>query len=153
MNRSVTPDLVCVMAPAASAVIDNDDRIETATNRAGRRARLGSTGKYYCDGRLDGTRCSCCNGRCGPSNGCNCSACMQLDVQKRKLPRGWLVNRDGASARCTSVTPGKFYCGRMVMQDDRRTDGYCGPTNGEQCLACRRLNEQQFQRYQRVWES
>lgn len=130
---------------------NNDDRIAATRNDFGRRARLGSTGKYYCGGRLDGPRCACCNGQCGPSNGCNCSACMILDVQKRELPRGWLVNREGGSARCSSETPGVFYCGRMVMTDNPRTDGYCGPTNGEQCIACRRLNEQEVGRYRRVW--
>jgi hypothetical protein len=78
---------------------------------------------------------------------------MLLDVQKQKLPRGWLVNREGASARCSPENPTKFYCGRMVMTHDIRTDGYCGPTNGEQCNACLKLNEQQYRRYGRVWEN
>ena len=77
---------------------------------------------------------------------------MSLDVQKRQLPRGWLVNRDGASAKCSRDEPTKFYCGRMVMTHDRRTDGYCGPTNGPQCNACLRLSEQQDRRYGQVWE-
>ena len=147
-----------LVAAAAGATVgggDNgtDDRIATVQNGAGRRARLGSSGKFYCGGRLDGSRCFCCNGYCGPSNGCNCSSCMLLDVQKRQLPRGWLVNCEGASARYTSETPGVFYCGRMVMQDNPRTDGYCGPTNGEPCPACRRLNQQQSDRYRRVWSN
>lgn len=120
-------------------------------NAANRRARLGSNGKFYCSGRLDGARCLCCDGRCGPSNGCNCSSCMMLDVQKQKLPRGWLVNREGGSARFSSKTPGVFYCGRMVMRDNPTTDGYCGPDDGAQCTACLRLNEQYLDRYRRVW--
>jgi hypothetical protein len=128
-----------------------DDRLERTRNKFGRYARLGSSGKFYCGGELDGPRCSCCNGRCGPSNGCNCSGCMLLDVQKRQLPHGWLVNREGASARCSRENPTKFYCGRMVMTHDRRTDGYCGPTDGEQCNACLKLNEQQFRRYGQIW--
>jgi hypothetical protein len=35
--------------------------------------QLGSTGKFYCGGKLDGPKCSCCNGYCGPTNGQNCS--------------------------------------------------------------------------------
>lgn len=97
-------------------------------------------------------RCSCCNGRCGPSNGCNCSGCMLLDVRKKQLPQGWLVNREGASARCSPQVPTKFYCGRMVLEHDSRTDGYCGPTDGEQCDACLKLNQQQNRRYRQVWE-
>ncbi|CAF1288332.1 unnamed protein product [Rotaria sp. Silwood1] len=136
-----------VEAPAPSNNDVFDDRLERTQNKFGQYARLGSTGKFYCGGELDGCRCSCCNGRCGPSNGCNCSGCMLLDVQKRQLPSGWLVNRDGASARCSQVETTKFYCGRMVMTHDTRTDGYCGPTNGEQCMACQKLNEQRDQRY------
>ncbi len=142
-----------VEAAAASNNNIFDDRIEKTRNKFGRYARLGSSGKFYCGGELDGSRCACCNGRCGPSNGCNCSGCMLLDVQKQKLPRGWLVNREGASARCSPENPTKFYCGRMVMTHDIRTDGYCGPTNGEQCNACLKLNEQQYRRYGRVWEN
>ncbi|CAF3001728.1 unnamed protein product [Rotaria socialis] len=137
---------------ASATNIDStfDDRIEKTRNKSNRYARLGSTGKFYCGGPLDGLRCMCCNNRCGPSNGCNCSACMLLDVQKRKLPHGWLVNCDGASARCSTSEPSKFYCGRMVMAQDSRTDGYCGPTNGEQCTACQKLNEQRYHRYGQI---
>lgn len=51
-------------------------------------ARLGSSGKYYCGKKLDGDPCLCCNGYCGPIEGCNCSACMELDIQSRRLPKG-----------------------------------------------------------------
>lgn len=140
-------------APTANSAdsITFDDRIEETRNIFGRGARLGSTGKFYCTGRLDGFRCSCCNGQCGPTNGCNCSGCMLLDVQKRKLSRGWLVNSDGASARCSPEEPTKFYCGRRVMTHDRRTNGYCGPTNGNQCDACLKLTNQQHRRYGQIW--
>jgi hypothetical protein len=140
-----------VEAAAASNNLMPDDRLEKTRNKFGRYARLGSTGKFYCGGELDGFRCSCCNGKCGVSNGCNCSGCMLLDVQKKQLPHGWLVNRDGASARRSGDGSEKFYCGRMVMTHDTRTDGYCGPTNGEQCVACQRLNEQQDRRYGQIW--
>ena len=76
---------------------------------------------------------------------------MLLDVQKKQLPHGWLVNSDGASARIGPGNPTKFYCGRMVMTHDRRTDGYCGPTDGEQCAACLKLNQQQYRRYGQIW--
>lgn len=48
-------------------------------NDKGREAKLGENGKYFCGGIL-GTNCMCCNGYCGPSNGCNCSSCMKLDI-------------------------------------------------------------------------
>lgn len=119
-------------------------------NKFNRYARLGSTGKFYCRGQLDGPRCTCCDGQCGPTNGCNCSGCMLLDIHTRKLPPGWLVNREGAAARCSRVVPSKFYCGRRVMTDDPTTDGYCGPNNGQQCIACQRLNEQRPGRYKEL---
>ncbi|UJR38104.1 hypothetical protein I4U23_030784 [Adineta vaga] len=128
-----------------------NDRIEGTRNTFGRYARLGSNGKFYCGGALDGARCSCCNGYCGVTNGCNCSACMLLDVQKRQLSYGWLVNRDGAAARCSQQEPTKFYCGRNVLTPNARTDGYCGPTDGEQCPACRTINEQRPGRYKQIW--
>ena len=58
------------------------DRIGKMVNGAGRAARLGASGKYYCAGRLE-TKCSCCDGYCGPENGCNCTACMRLDIASR----------------------------------------------------------------------
>jgi len=128
-----------------------DDRLEKSLNSQGRCARLGSTGKFYCGGPLDGPQCICCNGACGPTNGCNCSSCMLLDIQKRGLKRGWFVNRDGASVRCSRQETTTYYCGRRVMPNDGTRDGYCGPTNGPQCEACQRLNEQQHDRYSQIW--
>ena len=100
-----------------------DDRLERTRNKFGRYARLGSSGKFYCGGELDGLRCTCCNGHCGPSNGCNCSGCMILDVQKKRLPPGWLVNCEGASARCSREEPTKILLwsdGNDTRQKNRR---------------------------------
>ena len=123
------------------------DRIETTSNANGHIARLGSTGKYYCGMTLDGQRCGCCDGYCGPTNGCNCSACMKLDVGRRWLPPGWLVNRDGCPAR---KSQGIFYCGRRVLVGVVNCDGYCGPTNGPNCVACQILQQQVGGRYRFV---
>ncbi|CAF4492688.1 unnamed protein product, partial [Rotaria sp. Silwood1] len=60
-----------VGASASSTNVMIDDRIEGTQNKFHRYARLGTTGKYYCGGELDGSQCQCCNDRCGPSNGCN----------------------------------------------------------------------------------
>lgn len=60
----------------------------------------------------------------------NCSACMELDIQSRNLPSGWLVNRDGFVARKSGS---KYYCGRLVLEDLTNSDGHCGPNNGPQC--------------------
>ena len=121
--------------------------IDKQVNGRGNVARLGETGKYYCGGRLDGPACICCDGMCGLGNGCNCSCCMALDVSARRLEtaKDWLVNRDGFNAR---KSLGRFYCGRKVMLDVPGCDGYCGPTNGPNCYACRMLDATQS-RYNR----
>lgn len=46
-------------------------------NRDGCRAAPGQTGKYYCGRKV--LSCFCCDGHCGPNDGCNCSACQWLD--------------------------------------------------------------------------
>ena len=61
-------------------------------NLIGKLAQLGTTGKFYCGGKLDVMKCTCCNGSCGPGNGCNCSECMKLDLLRLGLPKGYLVN-------------------------------------------------------------
>lgn len=62
----------------------NDPIIGLKINSAGRNAELGRTGKYYCKGPI-GYPCGCCNGVCGPSNGCNCLPCLKLDKEARGL--------------------------------------------------------------------
>lgn len=114
------------------------------------RARIGSNGKYYCGSRLNGS-CGCCDGNCGPTNGCNCVNCMKLDIEARALPAGYLVNREGRIARKGDA--GMWYCGAMVMQGVSNCDGYCGPTNGPQCSACARLQSQLGSRYAAIVSS
>ncbi len=43
---------------------------------------LGESGKYYCSQRV--LSCSCCDGRCGPNNGCSCAACQKLDEDEKR---------------------------------------------------------------------
>jgi len=65
-------------------------------NSANVLSKKGTTSKYYC-GKEIGFKCGCCTG-CGPTNGDNCLPCMKLDVKSRNLPRGYLVNKFGATA-------------------------------------------------------
>ncbi|KAK3100706.1 hypothetical protein FSP39_024049, partial [Pinctada imbricata] len=58
------------------AVSNNDGLI----NSAGALARKGETGKYYCGMRV--LSCGCCDGHCGPNNGCNCPPCQKLDKEE-----------------------------------------------------------------------
>jgi hypothetical protein len=114
------------------------DLICRKTNSFGRHARLGETGKYYCEGRLD-TGCRCCDGYCGPTNGCNCTACFRLDLSSRNLPRGYFINKLGYPVRKGEVWLGRqrYYCGRKCMPRNTQTDGWCGDDDGENCVDCK----------------
>ena len=97
---------------------------------------LGSTGKFYCGGKLGPSHMTtrhCCQDecgrgvRCGPSQGCNCAKCMIKDKTVRCLRWDTLVNRDGRTAK--QGHRGGFYCGR--------------PTSVSPC-ATPPLNKQQY---------
>lgn len=107
-------------------------------------SRIGSSGKYYCGGRF-AANCGCCDGVCGPDNGCNCESCMRLDIEARALPKGYLVNKQGRIARAGEGN--MWYCGAKVIRRMLRSDEWCGPTNGPQCSACRELQGQLTFRY------
>ena len=113
------------------------DRIAPKKNLRGANARIGGTGKFYCGQHSE--TCSlggCCDGVCGTANGCNCRACMLLDVEARSLPPGFLVNREGRACR-VSAKQNVVFCGGAS------TVGFaglrCGPNEGSQCDACKRM--------------
>lgn len=116
-------------------------------NRNGDRVWVGSTGKYYCGRRV--LNCRCCDGHCGPTNGCNCPDCMQLDVSSSRLPPGHLVNREGRVS--TLAFNGHFYCGKFLettmpnqLPPGRCASPHyrCSPERPEwgQCRACAALD-------------
>ena len=115
-------------------------------NNAGFKAEKGQTGKYYCGQKLDGPSCNCCDGNCGPGDGCNCSFCMQLDIDTRNPPFGYLINRVGDLSKL-NVKAKKFYCGMKVLVGVPGCDGYCGPNNGPNCRPCQILQSQATNRY------
>lgn len=45
-------------------------------------SQKGETGKFYCGRRI--LKCMCCDGHCGPRNGCNCESCQKLDQEDRE---------------------------------------------------------------------
>eukprot|EP01102_Stenamoeba_stenopodia_P009917 TRINITY_DN2947_c0_g1_i1.p1 TRINITY_DN2947_c0_g1~~TRINITY_DN2947_c0_g1_i1.p1 ORF type:complete len:275 (+),score=28.26 TRINITY_DN2947_c0_g1_i1:375-1199(+) len=93
-------------------------------------ARKGTSGKFYC-GRRGVLTCYCCNGTCGPTNGCNCHSCRVLDAP--------VLYRNTDGVPCHKLN-GRFYCGRRNVAC-RCCDGYCGPTSGCSCRACQLTNE------------
>lgn len=106
------------------------------------KARIGSSGKYYCGGRLE-TNCSCCNGHCGPDNGCNCRLCMALDIRSRGLAPGNWVNRNGSVSR---PQKGALYCGE-IAKEVFGVNLRCDPLAKIQCKACKTLQSQIKDRY------
>ncbi len=82
-------------------------------------------------------------------SGCNCAACMELDLKARNLPKGnWLVNSEGFNAK-KSAKNGFFYCGRRVLTGDRS----CGPDGGENCESCNKLNKMEKTTYMNLIQS
>jgi hypothetical protein len=63
---------------------------------------------------------------------------MKLDIKARLLPKGYLINSEGAMSRKSNN--GVFYCGRRVLTSVAFCDGYCGPTNGTACGSCKILS-------------
>ena len=55
---------------------------EIKINIEGALAKKGSTGRYYCGRHV--LSCPCCDGNCGPNNGCSCPACQKLDQEERE---------------------------------------------------------------------
>lgn len=90
----------------------------TQTNRDGLKAAMGDTSKYYCGGRMLG-KCNCCNGECGPDNGENCDACMELDVKRWNLERGCLINTAGYVCQVLYVQGvKKVSCYRVICRKE-----------------------------------
>lgn len=119
-----------------NAMNAQEDLIGEKLNRDRNIARLGVNGKYYCGGR-NNTCKECCGGVCGPYDGCNCTGCMELDVKTRKLPKGYLVNREGRI--CRRYENGTVFCGC------RGGVGVCSFESGESCKACEKM--------QRKWDN
>jgi len=102
--------------------------------------------RHYC-GQNGDYPCKKCDGKCGPADGCQCSACEALDVDMGLiLPLLW--NRNGVKARQITVTAGHihqgekvFYCGQQADYSCRKCNGQCGPYDGCQCSACAELSE------------
>jgi len=115
-------------------------------NSAGRDSRIGETGKYYCNGNMGSPSCYCCDGYCGPDNGCNCEPCMKLDVTTRKLARNDYVNNAGEICGKNRET-GLFMCGRPVNLYLN-----CGTRpNNQQCPSCKIMQIQVDRMYCGVW--
>lgn len=108
-------------------------------------ATQSSNGKFYC-GRFGLLHCRCCDGRCGPDNGCNCPSCSRLDrafnsfnTQHTTVAEVAMLNGDGVPAK--RGTSGKYYCGRRGVLSCYCCNGTCGPTSGCNCHSCHVLDD------------
>jgi hypothetical protein len=111
--------------------IQKSDRIAKAGNAHGDFAMVGVTGKFYCGNEIEACE-YCCDGHCGPTNGCNCRACMFIDAEARHLPPGFLVNNLGRACRLSKISF-KVHCGGMIKE---YTTEYCEDKTGKQCSGC-----------------
>lgn len=84
-------------------------------NSNGDISQFGTTGKYYCGKKSLIGKCRCCDGHCGPTNGENCDACMELDLKKYGLCKGFLVNSQGVVCKLDRNSR-NYYCGRRYTQ-------------------------------------
>ncbi len=99
--------------------------------------RSAENGHFYC-GRYNMYNVPNCDGCCGPTNGPNCQACRRADDM---VGRGTAtLNLDQVYCWYSCETH-SFYCNRNVLYNVPNCDGYCGPTNGPNCNACRGLDE------------
>lgn len=115
-----------------------ENLIGVKINLNGTQARLGGNGKYYCSSK-NNTCKECCEGVCGPFEGCNCWECMSLDVKNRKLSREYMVNREGRI--CRRYDNGSVFCGcRVICLDSDRVE--CSLDNGMNCEACQKIQKQ-----------
>jgi hypothetical protein len=109
---------------------------QTIVNSRGFPARIGSVPKYYCGNKTE-VHCGCtCDGLCGSGDGCNCAACMELDLKARGLGKNCLVNKDGFTAM---LIDSKFYCGRKLKSVFHGSSN-CEPTATTNCIACKSLD-------------
>jgi len=142
LNEATTSTKSC--ADAATQTFMNKSAL---ANSAGHLVQVSKFNlKFYCGQRLT-QPCGCGSVTrlfgnqgaggdhtvCGPSYGCNCLACMELDLQIRTLPKGSLVNRIG-NVSCRDEF-GHFFCKR------EQEGSVCGDDNF-QCQCCKSLDKQ-----------
>jgi hypothetical protein len=115
-------------------------------NRDGAIIQIGQGGHHYCGRRGLYVCPRGCDGQCGPTNGCCCQACGELDRAAGlgpwhggiEVPGGPRRNRDGVAVHIG--LGGHHYCGRRGLYTCGECDGQCGPTNGCNCPACAALD-------------
>jgi hypothetical protein len=116
--------------PSIQQNITNLDIFSTRMNGLGNLAVRGHTGRFYC-GKKSDIRCNGCDGNCGPDDGCNCSACLKLDIEFHKLSKQQMLNHEGIICE---LVENAFYCGRKYNYEMLK----CAYQRG-QCEGCKRM--------------
>ena len=76
-------------------------------NKKGNKVTMGRFGIVYCSPKME-FKCDCCDGNCGPTDGCCCISCMEMNCQTRNIASGDLINKHG---RISQFTKRSYYCG------------------------------------------
>jgi hypothetical protein len=93
---------------------DNQNKIQLGQFIKSENSRtLGNFGIYYC-GRPQNFafNCGCCDGICGPTDGCPCKECMEYNCEIRSLPNDSLLNKQGLASKWNGCI---FFCGRSFL--------------------------------------
>lgn len=115
------------------------DLLRPRINSTGKYAKLGETGKFYCQSRIE-FACQCCNRQCGPDSGCNCIGCQQLDIKARKLTKGYYVNAQGVLSFRDEAKK-SFFCLRTVRRGKSQSSIICDGNPNLRCKGCMALNK------------
>jgi hypothetical protein len=86
--------------------INNFEQQRSNRNKNGHVVSKGTNDVYYC-GQKTLFACGCCDGSCGPDNGCCCKACMEYNCDVYNAPANSLINCKG---RLATFLGGNFYC-------------------------------------------
>lgn len=126
-----------------SKIIKIDKNIHTNKFR-----QLAENQVYYCGNKSD-VICDCCDGCCGPTNGCLCRECMIFNCQIRNLPSDSLINEKGRPAKYMGDS---YYCKAAITKKDKPAllsffsgkMAYCEYSMNSKtipCTSCRKLTK------------
>lgn len=129
------PPLYSVSQSGIRPVCVEDGAMERKMNCNGHYAvKSHITMRFHCGEMV--LNCKCCDGVCGPSKGCNCEACQELDLE---FAGPFVRNSEGALAK--KAPNGLFYCNRgRVLNCSCCPSRRCGPTEGCNCRSCQKLD-------------
>ena len=138
LNESHIDDIIKSYDKKNKIPVSKRDLFAPLSNKKNIRASRGESGKFYCAKKND-IKCvlkNCCDGNCGPDNGCNCTACIQLDKEFYQLEKNQMLNKMGVVCQLVNNS---FYCGGNYFVNGKCIQ--CAPGNGNfMCMGCSAVN-------------